>query len=69
MPFASPSHVGWSAISAVHCVSASTNTRSKNSSSGVTRASSRSAALIRRGRLGAVAAIPGSCQAQPSVNR
>ena len=37
-----PSHVGWSAISAVHCVRASTKTRSKNSSSGVTRPRSRS---------------------------
>ena len=48
-PFASPAHVGSCAISAVHCVSASTNTRSKNSSSGVTRSSSRRTA-VRCGR-------------------
>ena len=52
--FARPSHVGSSAISAVHCVSASTNTRSKNSSSGVTLSFSRSVA-VRRGAWGRVA--------------
>ena len=36
MPWRSPVHVGSAAISAVHCVRASTKTRSKNSSSGVT---------------------------------
>src|SRR5262245_12080625 len=36
MPLASPAHVGSCAISAVTCVIAKTNTRSKNSSSGVT---------------------------------
>ena len=41
-PWKRPSHVGFSAISAVHCVSARTKTRSKNSSSGVTRSSERS---------------------------
>src|SRR4051794_10222435 len=40
-PLATPVHVGSAAMSAVHCVSASTNTRSKNSSSDVTRPSSR----------------------------
>ena len=50
MPFARPSHVGSSAISAAHCVSASTNTRSKNSSSGVTVSSERLAVLSRRAR-------------------
>src|SRR4029077_17799954 len=46
-PLSIPSHVGVPAISAVHCVSASTNTRSKNSSSGVTRSPSRSTAEMR----------------------
>src|SRR5688572_23465241 len=55
-PLARPSQVGSSAISAVHCVSASTYTRSKNSSSGVTRDSSRSTAVRRRGRGSVVAA-------------
>src|SRR3712207_8865095 len=41
-PRASPAQVGEAAISAVHWVIASTNTRSKNSSRGVTRSSSRS---------------------------
>jgi hypothetical protein len=45
---ASPSQVGTAAISAVHWVSASTKTRSKNSSSGVTLSSSRSTGLSRR---------------------
>ena len=40
-PRARPSHVGSAAISAVHWVSTSTNTRSKKSSSGVTRSSER----------------------------
>ena len=47
-----PSHVGVRAISVVHCVSASTNTRSKNSSSGVTRSPSRMTALTRGTRGG-----------------
>ena len=45
--FARPSQVGSFAISAVHCVSASTNTRSKNSSSGVTLSFSRIVAVSR----------------------
>ena len=53
-PWKTPSHVGCAAISAVHCVRASTNTRSKNSSSGVTRSSSRSTAVTRRERSGVV---------------
>src|SRR5829696_9439049 len=48
-PFASPVQVGSSAIRAVHWVSASTKTRSKNSSSGLTRPSSRST-VVRCGR-------------------
>src|SRR5258707_868885 len=40
MPLASPLQVGSWAISVVHCVSARTKTRSKNSSSGLTRSSS-----------------------------
>src|SRR5829696_8151112 len=48
-PLARPVQLGSCAISAVHCVSASTNTRSKNSSSGLTRPSSRST-VVRRGR-------------------
>ena len=47
-PLPSPSHVGSSAISAVHCVRARTKTRSKNSSSGVTRSPSRRTAPRRR---------------------
>ena len=45
--FARPSQVGSFAISAVHCVSASTKTRSKNSSSGVTLSFSRNVAVSR----------------------
>src|SRR3954471_19208324 len=56
MPLASPAHVGSAAISAVHCVSARTKTRSKNSSSGVTRDSSRRTAVSPCERIGAVAA-------------
>ena len=41
MPWAIPSQVGLSTISVVHWVSASTKTRSKKSSSGVTRSPSR----------------------------
>ncbi|HTA12825.1 MAG TPA: hypothetical protein VK765_05325 [Solirubrobacteraceae bacterium] len=40
-----PVQVGVRTSSVVHCVSASTNTRSKNSSSGVTRSPSRRTAL------------------------
>src|SRR5918998_3088557 len=47
---AMPSQVGTAAISAVHWVRARTKTRSKNSSSGVTRSSERSTAFIRGGR-------------------
>src|SRR5215218_9922108 len=50
MPLAIPSHVGSAAISAVHCVNASTNTRSKNSSSGVTISASRMTGVMRRAR-------------------
>src|SRR6476620_1976429 len=46
-PRAMPPHVGSAAMSVVHCVSASTKTRSKNSSSGVTRSSSRRTAVRR----------------------
>src|SRR3954462_3797331 len=56
MPLASPAQVGSAAISAVHCVSASTNTRSNNSSSGVTRDSSRRTAVRPCERIGALAA-------------
>ena len=51
MLWATPSQLGTFAIKAVHCVSARTNTRSKNSSSGITRSSERSVA-VRRGRWG-----------------
>src|SRR5215218_8183044 len=47
MPLAIPCHVGVAAISAVHCVSARTKTRSKKSSSGVTAARSRITAETR----------------------
>jgi hypothetical protein len=53
---APPVKDGSAAISAVHCVMASTNTRSKNSSSGVTRSSSRSTALTRWVEAGATEA-------------
>src|SRR5271155_2915433 len=46
-PFSRPSQLGVLAISVVHWVSASTNTRSKNSSSGVTCSFSRITALTR----------------------
>ena len=46
-PCARPVQVGSCAISAVHCVSASTKTRSKKSSSGITRSPSRIAAVSR----------------------
>ena len=52
IPLSIPSHVGVRAISVVHCVSARTNTRSKNSSSGVTRSPSRITAPICGRRLG-----------------
>ena len=57
-----PSHVGVCAISVVHCVSASTNTRSKNSSSGVTRSSSRITAVTRGRRWRCDALTPPSSQ-------
>ena len=47
MPWPSPAQVGLSDISCVHWVIASTKTRSKNSSSGVTCSVSRFAAVIR----------------------
>src|ERR671915_1141185 len=50
--WASPSQVGTSAISAVHWVSASTKTRSKKSSSGLTRSSERNTAVTRGVRSG-----------------
>ncbi len=50
-PLSRPSQVGVRSISVVHCVSASTNTRSKNSSSGVTRSPSRITVLTRGARL------------------
>src|SRR2546421_703366 len=49
---ATPSQVGTSAISAVHCVSARTKTRSKNSSSGVTRSTSPRRTAVRWGARG-----------------
>src|SRR6185436_1681957 len=53
-PWAIPDQVGWWAISAVHWVIARTKTRSKKSSSGVTRSPSRSVAL----RSGPRASLP-----------
>ena len=47
IPRATPSQLGWSAISAVAWVSASTKTRSKNSSSGVTFSDERSLGVRR----------------------
>src|SRR4029450_3233613 len=57
-PRASPCHVGVAAIKAVHCVIARTKTRSKKSSSGVTRSPWRRTALKRE-----VAATPPLCTA------
>ena len=56
-PLSRPSQVGVLAISVVHCVSASTNTRSKNSSSGVTRSPSRITALTCGTRAGRERAV------------
>src|SRR5918997_2103618 len=50
--WARPSQLGSSAISAVHWVSASTKTRSKNSSSGLTFSSERNTAVTRGVRSG-----------------
>ena len=58
IPFARPDHVGSAAMSAVHCVSARTKTRSKKSSSGVTVSSSRATAVRRRVREPASVLIP-----------
>ena len=55
-PSARPVHVGSSAISAVHCVSASTKTRSKNSSSGATRSLVAQTAVMCGRRMRAVVA-------------
>src|SRR6187397_2998030 len=65
-PWASPLQVGWCAISEVHWVIARTKTRSKKSSSGVTRSPSRSTALRREERLSAVA-IESSSQASHRI--
>ena len=59
-PCAMPAHVGFSAISAVHCVRASTKTRSKNSSSGVTRSPSRITAVRRRSAIACPLPSPAS---------
>ena len=57
-----PSQVGLSAISCVHCVIASTKTRSKNSSSGLTRSPWRMAGVMRRsGRRGFHGDEPRTC--------
>ena len=67
MPWPSPVQVGWSDISCVHWVIASTKTRSKKSSSGVTCSDSRRAAVI-RGRCGrAWVAIRVAAGAQPVI--
>src|SRR5215216_6448693 len=60
IPLARPSQSGWSAISAVHCVRARTKTRSKNSSSGVTRSSERSTAVMCGARIEAADLTPPS---------
>src|SRR5436309_1390088 len=57
MPLARPAQVGSWDIRAVHCVMASTKTRSKNSSSGITRSPSRSATPIREARVGGAVAM------------
>src|SRR3954451_5168728 len=57
MPCANPSQVGWWNISAVHCVIARTKTRSKKSSSGITRSPSRSTGLSRGARVVVAVAI------------
>src|SRR5882724_7915836 len=56
-PWAMPDQVGWCDISAVHCVIASTKTRSKKSSRGVTRSPSRSVAPRRDPPVSSPAAI------------
>ena len=58
-PCPSPSQVGLSTISAVHWVSARTKTRSKKSSSGITRSPSRITALSRRVGASTCASIAG----------
>src|SRR6185295_3424035 len=69
-PWARPDQVGWWAISAVHWVIASTKTRSKKSSSGVTRSPSRRVAPSREppvASLAAIAAILSSGGGRPGV--
>src|SRR6476469_1364091 len=56
-PWAIPDQVGWCAISAVNWVIASTKTRSKKSSSGVTRSPSRSVVPRREERVSSAAAM------------
>src|SRR3954465_8314306 len=56
-----PRHVGSCAINAVHCVMARTKTRSKNSSSGVTRSSWRSTAGRCGERVRAAVVMRSSC--------
>ena len=64
-PLARPAHVGSCAISAVHWVIASTNTRSKNSSSGVTRSTSPRRTAVRYGRWRQARTRRRSCHAVP----
>ncbi len=68
-PLQSPSHVGSCAMSAVHCVSARTKTRSKNSSSGMTRPPVRSVADRRGVRDAWLAGHGAAGQAMPSARR
>src|SRR6476619_2639697 len=62
-----PDQLGWAAISAVHCVKASTNTRSKKSSSGLTVSRSRSSTPSRRARRPARGVIDGSPSLLPAA--
>ena len=68
-PCARPSHVGSWAISAVHCVIARTKTRSKNSSSGVTRSSSPRRTAVRRGDGAATASLTARGSRRPRCPR
>ena len=67
MPRSSPVNVGSSAMNAVTWVSANTNTRSKKSSSGETRASASAARMIACERAGAAA--PGVADHRPKRPR
>ena len=70
-PLSSPLQVGVPDIRAVHCDSASTNTRSKNSSSEVTRSPSRITAVRRGARLdvGALTALSSQLPPRPQRGR